>query len=212
MKTNKLILGSAHWGAVYGVANQGSNIMSIQAINKIAENARGYGIDTIDTATLYKNSHEAIRKAKLEGFNVITKTIKFQNKTLTLQDAENLKNSFKFSLEQLGRSSTHALLFHQARDLLKPGSNYLLDAIKQLKDENLIRKFGVSIYYSDDIEKILQIFKPDIVQLPISLFDQRFLHDGTLAALAKEGIEIHARWSGTLKKTLKLALREVDPG
>ena len=51
----------------------------------------------------------------------------------------------------------------------------------------------MSIYYLDDIEKILQIFKPDIVQLPISLFDQRFLHDGTLAALAKEGIEIHAR-------------------
>lgn len=193
MKANKIILGAAHWGAVYGVGNKGKNIINIEKIKNITAYAQTHGVDTIDTATLYKNSHEKIGKAKLENFKIITKTIKFKNENLNLQQAEKLKDNFKQSLKKLGRSSAHALLVHQAKDLLKPGGGYLVDALKQLKDEKLINKHGISIYYSDNIEKILKIFKPDIIQLPLSLFDQRFLHDGTVAALAREGIEIHAR-------------------
>jgi len=34
---------------------------------------------------------------------------------------------------------------------------------------------------------------PDIVQLPINVFDQRLLRDGTIHNLASLGVEIHAR-------------------
>ena len=65
--------------------------------------------------------------------------------------------------------------------------------VNELKSENLIDKFGVSVYYSDAIEKITQVLVPDIVQLPFSLFDQRFLRDGTIAELSSRDVEIHAR-------------------
>ena len=43
------------------------------------------------------------------------------------------------------------------------------------------------------IKKVLDLFIPDIIQLPFSVFDQRLLQDGTLSTLKSLGIEIHAR-------------------
>ena len=85
------------------------------------------------------------------------------------------------------------MLFHQASDLLKPGSGYLVEVVNDLKLEGLIDKFGVSVYYSDEFEKVFQILKPDIVQLPVSLFDQRFYKDGTIPSLSRQNVEIHSR-------------------
>src|SRR6202007_52346 len=36
-------------------------------------------------------------------------------------------------------------------------------------------------------------FRPDVMQLPFSLLDQRLLRDGSLARLKDLGVEIHAR-------------------
>ena len=189
---SKLILGSAHWGGSYGVA-QPSTRMKLEEITGIASHAAFYGTSLIDTARLYPNSEEIIGQAKLDNFEVITKTIKFNDNNITEKHAEKLKIAFKLSLRELGRHKVHALLFHQAADILKPGGYHLIDAVNELKSENLIDKFGVSVYYSDAIEKITQILAPDIVQLPFSLFDQRFLRDGTIEELSSRDVEIHAR-------------------
>ena len=58
---------------------------------------------------------------------------------------------------------------------------------------DLLKKIGITIYNSQQINSSLQIFKPDIVQLPINVFDQRLIKDGTLKKLSELNIEIHAR-------------------
>jgi aryl-alcohol dehydrogenase-like predicted oxidoreductase len=62
-----------------------------------------------------------------------------------------------------------------------------------LKDAGICRKIGVSVYASDDPVGLARRFKPDIVQAPGSLLDQRLLVDGTLATLADMGVEVHLR-------------------
>ena len=54
-------------------------------------------------------------------------------------------------------------------------------------------KIGVSIYTKDEISKIIKFNSIDVVQLPISIIDQRLLRSNFLKKLKKKKIEIHAR-------------------
>ncbi|MCH1928014.1 hypothetical protein L6232_24765, partial [Shewanella sp. C31] len=67
------------------------------------------------------------------------------------------------------------------------------ERLRTLKDQGLCRRIGVSVYASDDPIGLAKRIKPDVVQAPASLLDQRLLIDGTLAELAGMGIEVHLR-------------------
>jgi aryl-alcohol dehydrogenase-like predicted oxidoreductase len=94
---------------------------------------------------------------------------------------------------RLGVSSVDAILAPSATDLFSPHGPELWDRLRKLRDEGLCRKIGVSVYASDDPVGLAKRFKPDLVQAPASLLDQRMLIDGTLSELAGMGIEIHLR-------------------
>ena len=55
-----------------------------------------------------------------------------------------------------------------------------------------IRRIGISIYSAEDLDGVDPELL-DLVQLPLSLYDQRLLQDGTLARLRAAGTAIHAR-------------------
>jgi aryl-alcohol dehydrogenase-like predicted oxidoreductase len=65
--------------------------------------------------------------------------------------------------------------------------------MQDLQHEGRVEKIGVSVYTGDDIDRILERFEPSLVQLPISIVDQRLLQSAHLAKLKKRGVEIHAR-------------------
>ena len=82
---------------------------------------------------------------------------------------------------------------HHANDLLVPGGSKLVDALLELKAKGFVENIGVSVYDGAQADAVLEIFKPDIVQLPVSVLDQRMLVHGQLERLKKEGVEIHVR-------------------
>ncbi|MFO1188951.1 MAG: aldo/keto reductase [Alphaproteobacteria bacterium] len=84
-------------------------------------------------------------------------------------------------------------MLHRGSDVLKPGGERIVSLLHELVREGVVEKAGVSIYSPAELDAVLQFFEPGIVQLPISLFDQRFLRSGHLARLKARGVEIHAR-------------------
>ena len=96
-------------------------------------------------------------------------------------------------MARLGVGSVHTILAPSVTDLLSPQGPQLWDRLRRLRDEGVCRKIGVSVYASDDPVNLARRFKPDVVQAPASLLDQRMLIDGTLSELAGMGIEIHLR-------------------
>jgi aryl-alcohol dehydrogenase-like predicted oxidoreductase len=96
-------------------------------------------------------------------------------------------------MRHLGVESCEAILAPSATDLLSPGGPRLWDRLKSLRDQGLCRKIGVSVYASDDPVGLARRFKPDVVQAPASLLDQRMLLDGTLSTLAEMDIEVQLR-------------------
>src|SRR5439155_7109866 len=83
-------------------------------------------------------------------------------------------------IARLGADRVDAIFAPSATDMLSPGGQALWDRLRELKDQGLCAKIGVSVYASDDPLGIAKRFKPDVVQAPASLLDQRLIVDGTL--------------------------------
>ena len=66
-------------------------------------------------------------------------------------------------------------------------------ALKDLKADGAVGGLGISAYAAEDPVNLAERFRPDVMQVPFSLLDQRLLRDGSLARLKKLGVEVHAR-------------------
>jgi aryl-alcohol dehydrogenase-like predicted oxidoreductase len=106
---------------------------------------------------------------------------------------DHVEAELRAQLRRLGLECVDAILAPAASDLFGPHGLALWDRMKALKDQGLCRKIGMSVYASDDPVRMARRFRPDIIQAPASLLDQRLLVDGTLAQLAGVGIEVHLR-------------------
>ena len=102
------------------------------------------------------------------------------------------EEKLKKSLKKLKVKSLYGLLIHDTSDILgknKEFLNILLDCQKK----RLISKLGVSVYEVVEIKDILKFWKPEIIQMPVNIFDHRFLNKNFLYKLKKLNIELHAR-------------------
>lgn len=190
----KLGLGTVQFGVDYGISNPTGKTPA-EEVTKILEVARHNDISVIDTASLYGNSEEALGNALPTGhqFKLVTKTIRFDNERITLAHASLLEESFKRSLHNLRCTSIYGLLIHNADDLLSENGHILIETMLDLKKRRLVDKIGVSIYTPEHIDKILNLFELDLIQVPINVLDQRLILNGHLKKLKQAGIEIHAR-------------------
>ena len=192
MAISKLSLGSVQWGKPYGVSNSNGQT-DFKEVNRILTKARSVGIHLIDTAANYGNAEVVLGKNNLNYFSIVTKTSKFENKSISKIEVDDLNLKFEQSLIKLNQSSCYGLLIHQKEDIFKNGSHYLIEILNKLKLKGLVKKIGISLYDSNDIDKVIERLRPDIIQLPINVFDQRFIIDGSLNYIKSKSIEVHAR-------------------
>lgn len=192
MRVMKLGLGTVQWGMDYGLSNQRGRTPA-HTVTEILLEARGRGIEVLDTATLYGEAEHVLGHNQLDDFRVVTKTPRFATSSIVEEQASELNVSFRRSLNRLASTSVYALLLHHAEDLLVSGGERLWCAMSRLKDKGLVRKIGLSIYDGDTVDRVLERFKPDIVQVPLSVLDQRMLLNGQLERLKSKGVEIHTR-------------------
>lgn len=190
--SSKIVIGTAQWGLNYGISNSHGQT-SISEAQNILATAQQAGITLIDTASLYGNAEAVIGKINSSKFLISSKTPHFHSESITGSDVDLLTGTLEATLKQLNRSSLYCLFVHNVDDILAPGGALLIDALRDLKAQNKFLKIGISVYEASQIERALKLFTPDVIQLPLSIFDQRLLLDGTIKRLFKLGVEIHAR-------------------
>ena len=176
----------------YGISNRQGQT-SPEEVKRILQAAHKAGISLLDTASLYGNAEQVLGASDLTAYRVITKTPKFRNECNLSTEADELVRTFHDSLQKLGLNSTYGLLLHDVNNIFSLNGSRLVNALEQLKSQRLASKIGISAYNSSQIYKTLDHFKPDIIQLPVNVLDQRLILDGTIAHLSQLGIEIHAR-------------------
>ena len=190
--TKKIILGSAQWGSHYGITNNYGQT-PLNEIGKILDFAKRNGTTFIDTANLYGEAEQNLGKFDLKDFNIITKTIQFNNSVIKDFQIDRLNFEFHSSLNKLGLKNIYGLLIHKATDILKEDSKLIINKLISFKKDNLVKKIGISLYDFSLLDEILNIFTPDIIQIPFNIFDQRLLEGDILKKIKNKNIEIHAR-------------------
>ena len=146
-------------------------------------------ITTIDTAPEYYNVEKKLGKFNLENFDLITKTALNENGKII--NYKELESNIKKSFSNLNTKFLYALLIRSPVTLLKDKN--LLDTILSFKNKNLISKIGYTLYDVEELERLYEYFKPDIVQIPYSIVDQRFEKKNWISKMHNDGVEIHVR-------------------
>jgi len=191
--TPQLCLGTAQFGLAYGITNTTGQVTEAIVAQLLAQAAEA-GVRWLDTAQAYGNAETVLGRQlpAAHDFRVISKLPAQPQPVFNTQDAEIWEQAFLTSCQRLGVSGLDALLLHAPADLAKPGGHHLEAWLLGLRERGLVQRIGVSIYAAEDLDGLNPALL-DLIQLPLSLFDQRLLQNGTLACLRARGTVIHAR-------------------
>jgi aryl-alcohol dehydrogenase-like predicted oxidoreductase len=185
--TSSLILGTAQFGSDYGIVNARGKVPAPEVF-AILDLAREAGIGRIDTAGAYGDSEELLGHYGVADLRIITKVPKLHH---AVDRRIAILEFARQSCQRLGCERLHGLLLHSAADLIGRDGNTIHAGLLAARDAGLAEKIGVSVYEADEIEAILGSYAIDIVQLPVSVLDQRLCT--WLPRLADRGVAAHAR-------------------
>ncbi len=187
----KLGLGTAQFGLDYGITNKGGKLLDNQ-VKEILCKAEECDISYIDTAQAYGASEQILGKnlPSKHSFKLMTKLQSQRN--LNLYSKEIWEDLFRKSLLNLNLKKIDSLLIHSSSDICTDKGFILVEWMESLRERGLIDRMGVSIYEADELSRI-PIERFQLVQLPLSIYDQRMLRNGAIERLTDAGIAIHSR-------------------
>ena len=182
---SKIALGTAQFGLDYGINNKRGKI-PFSEVEQIIKLCYDNGIGMLDTAFSYGDSEDVIGAILVKNnynFNIISK---LPSKALP----NNVLFHFKKSLERLKQNELYGYLLHNFKTFKKYPEIWKI--LQDLKNSKNVKKIGFSLYYPSELD---YLFKNnidfDIIQIPYSIFDQRF--ENYFFELKKRNIEIHVR-------------------
>lgn len=189
----QLCLGTAQFGLPYGITNRAGKV-SESEVQALLIEARAAGVTLLDTAQAYGDAEEVLGRSLPPGhaFKLISKLAPQPQPAFTADDRVEWEQAFTRTCELLGNQGLDTLLVHSALDLIKPGAEHLREWLLSLRGRGLVQRLGVSVYGGTELIDLPSDLL-DVVQLPLSLYDQRLLVDGTIDRLLESGCAVHVR-------------------
>ena len=183
--TNKLILGTVQFGLDYGI-NNSAGLPTLDKVYSILNQAYGHVL-TLDTASSYGVSEERIGKYHSEYpkrvFDVNTKFSKGK--------IYNPLGEVVAAMNRLNVSIIDTMMFHSLEDF-NNNSEQMELLITEGKGR-YFRKFGVSVYTVEELEKLKNISEVEVIQVSFNLMDNDSKKGAILKELKGLGKEIHVR-------------------
>lgn len=201
---SRLVLGTANFGLKYGINNRYKKL-SKQQIYSIIQLSLDAGISTFDTAEIYGDSEESLGQFVPAKSKVISK-ISFDHNEKYQKNS--ILKKVNGSIEKLQVDRLYGVLIHQPEKLLGSTGHEIVQELSSLKQKKLVEKIGLSIYEPEVLRQAINIFVPDIIQVPFNIFDQRFYSSGWAKRLKEMGAEIHIR-SAFLQGLLLMKKNEI---
>lgn len=194
MNFSPMTLGTVQLGMNYGIANDAGKPDEEKSFSILRSALEG-GVNTLDTARAYGDSELVIgrflKQWQGEMPNIITKIPKLQGDS-PKELEKFVTESVELSLERLGVNKVQGIMLHGAKDPIIHGKK-CADAVKALLDHGYTDRVGVSVYVAEDIEGMLPYDVFSITQVPMSIFDQRLIADGSVTRLQERGYSVFVR-------------------
>jgi aryl-alcohol dehydrogenase-like predicted oxidoreductase len=178
------ILGTANFGNSYGGSK---TIIDISKAAVLLDNFKKSNGILIDSALNYGQSLNIIKETNLEGLTITTKI-----PTNILHDFDLLDYHLNW-LDINYKNKISYLLLHDTSEIELVPNKSIYRLMCFLEQNNSI-KFGVSIYFYDELLKALDIF-PIIqhVQAPLNYFDRRFIDNVFIKFCHEKKLSLHYR-------------------
>ena len=194
MKFSPMTLGTVQLGMNYGIANDAGKPDEEKSFSILRSALEG-GVNTLDTARAYGDSELVIgrflKQWQGQRPNIITKVPKLQGDSP--RELEKFATeSVELSLERLGVNKVDGIMLHGAKDPIIHGKK-CADAVKALLDHGYTDRVGVSVYVAEDIEGMLPYDVFSLTQVPMSIFDQQLIADGSISRLQERGYSVFVR-------------------
>lgn len=191
---SRIGLGAVQFGMHYGVSNRAGRPEE-RAVAAILDRAVAQGVGYLDTAPAYGDAEVLLGRhlPASHGLRIVTKMPGVPDARVEARHKQQWLDTLALSLDRLKVSTVYGLLVHQARDLDKPGWQYLVEALQEAQRRGLVSRIGVSVYDETQLRLAGSRFRSELVQLPLNTLDRRLIESGALARLKARGIEVHAR-------------------
>lgn len=192
----KLALGTVQLGLDYGIANKTGKPLKDYSL-AILKSAYNNGVCLFDTASGYNDSEkiigEFIETENPENLLIATKTGSLNQRGVLNCDLHKvIREDIKNSLLNLKKESIDYYMLHNAADLFYYGKD-IVNALNSLRIEGIIKKIGISVYNSEDVNELLKYKEITQVQIPFNIFDTRLIKNGMIDRMKCNYIEIHCR-------------------
>lgn len=191
VKNNRLILGTAQLGMVYGVANR-TGQPSGEIAREIISKAVHDGVLFFDTAQAYGNSEQILAQSLtklgcLDKAQVFTKIAP----KIDHSDSGAVSLAIKESWKLFG-PSFYCCMLH-SEELLSKWDYGLGETLIRCRDKDMFRHIGISVYNPDAAKKALLTEGVDFVQLPANILDRRHEEAGVMDLALELGKRIVIR-------------------
>lgn len=194
MFLSKITLGTVQLGLNYGINNKIGK-PSRKVAFEILNEAYKRGITSFDTADVYGESERILGeflKEKNHDFYITTKLRSLSKSNIKTKDIEKtIFNKIEESINYLNVDFIDNYLLRDFRDIfIYPN---LINVLQKAKEQDLIKQVGISLYTPQEAEKIIDLKVFNTIQIPINIFDQRFLRSDILKRLKNNNFLVFVR-------------------
>jgi len=187
-----LVLGTAQLGLRYGIANRAGK-PDLEAATAIVREAWDGRIQEFDTAQAYGCSEavlgEALRRLGIADRSAVIS--KF-DPALEHLDAASMARAVEESLARLGVASLAGMMLHR-QERLAQWNQGLGRIAAALRATGKVKRIGVSVYSPDRAVEAICTDGIDMVQVPTSVLDGRFLDAGVFDLARERGKRVYVR-------------------
>lgn len=184
----KLVVGSANFGARYGVRN---SQVSPSDVFKIVQDISSRPNTFIESSESYHGAEKIIGEA--------LGTRKFENIIIKVSpksffDEKSFMGSVENSLCNLNQSSVYAIMLHGIGDSLTISKSAIKAGIRKILQLEYSQKVGLSCYTISEILDAKAAFpEMGIFQIPENIVDKRKYSSQELSSLSAEGVILQIR-------------------
>lgn len=195
-KLSQMTLGTVQLGMNYGIANDSGQPVTKQS-HAMLGCALKNGVTSLDTARGYGTSEDVLGsffKIHSTEMPFITSKVKV-GVSVGASDKDIEKDiitSVETSLQKLGISKLDCLLLHSPDDMIQYG-DIVPKTLEKLVKDRYTAMVGASVYLPQEVETLLKNDVYEAIQLPMSLFDQKLIHQGYIERLKEKNIIVFVR-------------------
>lgn len=194
-KLSMLSLGTVQLGMKYGISNKTGQPSTEESFRLLAC-AMENGVNALDTSRDYGTSEDVLgsffRTMEKPPFVTTKFNMRCEEGAPDALVERCVTDCLEESLSHLGLARVDCLLLHNGMDMFRY-EKPIMRALRRILASGAADLIGMSVYRPEEVEKFLSIDELSVIQVPMSVFDQKLLFGGWIRRLAEANKAVFVR-------------------